>query len=113
MSNLRAEDELNMVFPIVIRKYTSHLLDEVALKTEITLQHRLRFTAYTIGDLHGGSPMSHSDFKKWQCPLSLLLHFHVDFKIAECRLLNLRKGPSVKALSLKMALSLKNFDFET
>ena len=37
--------------------------------------------------------MSHVDFKKWQCPLSLYLYFHVDFEIGKCRLLNLRKGP--------------------
>ena len=36
---------------------------------------------YTIGDvhsngaLHGGAPMSHVDFKKWQCRMSLLLIF--------------------------------------
>ena len=29
--------------------------------------------------LDGGSPMSHVDFKKWQCPLSLFVHFPCRF----------------------------------
>ena len=36
--------------------------------------------------------MSYVNFKKCQCPLSLYLHYQVDFKIAKCRLSNLRKA---------------------
>ena len=32
------------------------------------------------GALDGGVPISHVEFKKWQCPLSLLCIIHVDFK---------------------------------
>ena len=40
----------------------------------------------------GGGGMSPVDFKKWHCPLSLILH--VDFKIAKYRLSNSREGSS-------------------
>ena len=46
------------------------------------------------GALHGGSPMSHVEFKKWLCPLSLFLRCpcrfqnglmsHVEFKEGLC-----------------------------
>ena len=36
--------------------------------------------------LDGASTMSHVDFKKWQCPMSLSLIFHI------CHMSNLRKG---------------------
>ena len=32
------------------------------------------------------------DFKKLQCPLSLILNVPVDFKVGQCRLSNLREG---------------------
>ena len=38
------------------------------------------------GALDGGSPMSHIDFKKWQCHMSLSLIF------PQCHMSNLRKG---------------------
>ena len=37
--------------------------------------------------------MSHVDFKKWQCPLSLILNVPVDFKVPQCRMSILRNGP--------------------
>ena len=39
-----------------------------------------------VGALDGGSPMSHVDFKKWQCPLLLFLQFpsQIEKKIAKC-----------------------------
>ena len=51
----------------------------------------MRQCDYYCGALDGGSPMSPVDFKKWQCPLSLLLNFHVDFKKVPCPLSILRK----------------------
>ena len=38
------------------------------------------------GAVDGGSPMSPVDFKKWQCPLSLILEFPCHFKIVPCPL---------------------------
>ena len=37
--------------------------------------------------------MSPVDFKKWQCPLSLMLNVPVDFKVPHCRMSILRNGP--------------------
>ena len=37
--------------------------------------------------------MSPVDFKKWQCPLSLLLNVAVDVKVPQCRLSILRNSP--------------------
>ena len=38
--------------------------------------------SWQLGILYGGSPMSPVDFKKWPCPVLLILKFPVDFKIA-------------------------------
>ena len=37
--------------------------------------------------------MSHVDYEKWHTPCRYFCNFHVDFKIANCRLSNSRKGP--------------------
>ena len=42
--------------------------------------------------LDGGSPMSHVEFKKWLCQLSLIFNFHVDLEMVSCRMWNLRNG---------------------
>ena len=50
---------------------------------------------YNIGALDGGgggSPMSHVEFKKWLCQLSLFFNFNVDLKMVPCRMSNLRNG---------------------
>ena len=39
----------------------------------------------SIGALDGGTPMSHVNFKKWQCRMSLSLIF-----LNQCHMLNLR-----------------------
>ena len=43
-----------------------------------------------VGVLDGGSPMSHVNVKKWQCPLSYFQNFPVNSKIVQCPLSILR-----------------------
>ena len=71
-------------------------------------------TRHTLGALDGGSPMSHVDFKKSQCPVSLRLPCPVSplrYPNVACRFLEMAHVVSFILISVSLG-SMSHVDFE-